>query len=117
MARVLVAEPSADVRMLLMRTVRQAGYEPIRYVQYDHHRLPTVDVLLLEPALVGGPALVTRLRREQPGIAVVLCTIFPRAPHLSELGAVAHVVKPFAREELERALRTAVAAAAAARAA
>lgn len=111
MSRVLIAEPSADVRALLERVVVRAGHEATHYQRSRHGQLPAVDVLLLEPSLVGGIELASRLRAEQPHVAIVICSIFSPGPHSQELDPVAHVLKPFSREGLEEALRVAVAAA------
>ncbi len=107
MPRVLIAEPSADVRVLLQHVVTRAGHEAIEYQRSRHGQLPDVDVLLLEPALVGGLELASRLRAEQPHVAIVICSIFSPGPQTQELDAVAHVLKPFSRSALERALEAA----------
>ncbi|MCW2955020.1 MAG: response regulator receiver protein [Conexibacter sp.] len=112
MSRVLIAEPSADIRALLEHVVARAGHYPIRYQRSRHGRLPDVDVLLLEPALVGGIELASRVRTEQPHVAIVICSIFSPGPQTQELDPVAHVLKPFPRETLEDALRLAIATAA-----
>jgi CheY-like chemotaxis protein len=112
MAKVLIAEPSADVRALLERAIVRLGHEPL---VHDSRIAPSdddVDVLLLEPAFNGGLELAHRLRARQPDLAIVICSIFPPSPQLNELGPVAHVLKPFQRDQLEQALATAVAVAA-----
>jgi CheY-like chemotaxis protein len=113
MARVLIAEPSADVRALLERSIRRLGHEPI---VHDRRRTPgedDIDVLLLEPAFNGGLELARAMRATQPQLAIVICSIFPPSSELHELEPVAHVLKPFQREALEEALTAAVLAAAA----
>lgn len=111
MATVLIAEPSADVRELLERSVRRLGHDP---VVHDHTRPldeHEIDVLLLEPAFNGGIELAQTLRRAQPDLAIVICSIFPPSPELQQLSPVAHVLKPFQRDALEDALQAAVRAA------
>jgi CheY-like chemotaxis protein len=109
MARVLIAEPSADVRALLERAIVRLGHEP---VVHDASRPDqgAVDVLLLEPAYNGGVELAWEMRGAQPGLAIVICSIFPPSRELSELAPVAHLLKPFQRDALEDALTAAVAA-------
>lgn len=111
MAKVLIAEPSADVRALLERSIVRLGHEP---VTLDRSQAATtteaVDVLLLEPAFNGGVELAERLRSVRPQLAIVICSIFPPSVELSQLDPVAHVLKPFGREALEHALTAAVAA-------
>lgn len=111
MAKVLIAEPSADVRALLERSVRRLGHEPVVHDRRQREEARDVDVLLLEPAFNGGLELAQALRSTKPDLAIVICSIFPPSPELQELGPVAHVLKPFQREALERALRAAVVAA------
>lgn len=111
MARVLIAEPSADVRALLERSIRRLGHEA---VVHDRRLLDgelDVDVLLLEPAFNGGVELAQTMRTAQPQLAIVICSIFPPSPQLYELAPVAHVLKPFQRDALEDALAAAVVAA------
>jgi len=112
MARVLIAEPSADVRALLERSIVRLGHEPV-----VHDRRTTeaeaaeADVLLLEPAFNGGLELAQSLRDLRPALPIVICSIFPPSPQLQRLDPVAHVLKPFQRDSLEHALTAAVAAA------
>ncbi|HEY4279575.1 MAG TPA: hypothetical protein VGM91_15220 [Conexibacter sp.] len=113
MAKVLIAEPSADVRALLERAIVRLGHQPIVHDRNSSQDEAGADVLLLEPAFNGGLELAHVLRESQPDLAIVICSIFPPSPQLNELGAVAHVLKPFQRETLEHALAAAVAAAAA----
>lgn len=111
MARVLIVEPSADVRALLERAVRRCGHEALVHDPRSSAEVPGVDVLLLEPAYTGGIELARRLRSQTPRLPIVICSILPPSAELRAVGAVAHVLKPFRRGALERALAAAVAAA------
>jgi CheY-like chemotaxis protein len=111
MARVLVAEPSADVRALLERSIVRLGHEPVVHDRRNGDAADEIDVLLLEPAFNGGLELAHTLRDLRPGLPIVICSIFPPSPRLQELEPVAHVLKPFQRDALEQALATAVASA------
>jgi CheY-like chemotaxis protein len=112
MARVLIAEPSADVRALLERAVRRLGHEPVVHKRRGLARDTDADVLLLEPAFNGGVELAHSLRRDQPQLAIVICSIFPPSEELHDLKPAAYVLKPFLRDTLEDALQTAITASA-----
>lgn len=112
MAKVLIAEPSADVRALLERSIRRLGHDPIEHDRNRGDGDGEVDVLLLEPAFNGGLDLARTMRATQPDLAIVICSIFPPSAELQELAPIAHVLKPFQREALEEALAAAVTAAA-----
>jgi len=111
MARVLIAEPSADVRALLERSIVRLGHEPVVHDRRIGDDAEAADVLLLEPAFNGGLELARALRALHPDLPIVICSIFPPNPQLQELGPVAHVLKPFQRDALEDALTAAIAAA------
>jgi CheY-like chemotaxis protein len=111
MARVLIAEPSADVRALLERSIVRLGHEPVVHDRRVAVASDDADVLLLEPAFNGGLELALQLREQQPELPIVICSIFPPSPQLQQLDPVAHVLKPFQRDSLEDALAAAVAAA------
>ena len=111
MARVLIAEPSADVRALLERSIVRLGHEPVVHDRRLDDDAEAADVLLLEPAFNGGLELARARRALHPELPILICSIFPPSPQLQELGPVAHVLKPFQRDTLEHALATAVAAA------
>ncbi|MEA2391496.1 MAG: two-component system, cell cycle response regulator CpdR [Solirubrobacteraceae bacterium] len=106
--RVLIAEPSPDVRLLLRRVVARMGYEPVVLDPQIRKNPEGFDALLLEPATVGGLELARAARARRPDLPIVICTISSRTPELAQLGAVAHVTKPFQRPALERALHAAL---------
>lgn len=104
MARVLVAEPSPDVRLLLRRVVARLGFEPVELDSARRSDPAGFDVLLLEPAMVGGLKLAQRARRRDPALPIVVCSIYSPRDDVTALEPVAHLVKPFRRVELEAAL-------------
>jgi len=108
MARVLIAEPSADVRALLERAVRRLGHEPVVHQRQADERRADADVLLLEPAFNGGVELARTLREDRPRLAIVICSIFPPTEELQDLAPAAYVLKPFQRDTLEDALMVAI---------
>jgi DNA-binding response OmpR family regulator len=109
--RVLIAEPSPDVRSLLRRAVKQVGFDPVELTAREREDPSGADVLLLEPAMRGGVELARSARQSRPALAIVMCSIYSCTPELAALEPVAYLVKPFRREELERALRVAGASA------
>jgi CheY-like chemotaxis protein len=106
--RVLIAEPSPDVRLLLRRVIARLGYEPVVLDPKIRANPDGFDALLLEPAIMGGLDFARTVRARHPDLPIVICTIASRSPELAELGAVAHVTKPFSRPALNRALRAAL---------
>jgi CheY-like chemotaxis protein len=107
MTRVLIAEPSPDVRALLRRAVKRLGFDPVELTPSERADPSGVDLLLLEPAMRGGLDLARAARRSRPDLPIVMCSIFSSTPEFAELRPAAHLVKPFRREALEHALRRA----------
>ncbi|MGI8580075.1 MAG: response regulator [Solirubrobacteraceae bacterium] len=104
MTRVLIAEPSPDVRLLLRRAVKRLGFEAVELTSRERADPSSADVLLLEPAMRGGVELAHTARRFRSGVPIVICSIYSATPELAALEPVAYLVKPFRREELARAL-------------
>jgi CheY-like chemotaxis protein len=104
---VLIAEPSPDVRLLLRHAVEHVGFIPVELTSRARADPSSVDVMLLEPAMRGGPELALIARRLQPGLPIIICSIYSATPELAALEPVDYLVKPFRREELEQALRQA----------
>ncbi len=102
--RVLIAEPSPDVRLLLRRAVKRLGFDAVELTSRERADPSSADVLLLEPAMRGGLELARTARRTRPGFPIVICSIYSVTRELAELEPVAYLVKPFRREELEQAL-------------
>jgi CheY-like chemotaxis protein len=105
-AKVLIAEPHADICDLLEIVVRRLGHEPVRW-DGRRRELPDVSAAVVEPATRAGLRLATRLRAQ--GIPLVLASIMPPEPEALELQPAAYLVKPFALAELEQALLNALA--------
>ena len=64
--------------------------------------------MLLEPVSRLGLRLAQRLRRRLPRLPVLCVSIEPPSRETRELGVIGHVMKPFRRSQLERALETAL---------
>ena len=105
MARVLICEPHPEVRELLRRIVLRLGHEPV----LDEHELGAVDAILLEPAHPASVERAQAFRAANDDAAIICASIELPDAGSRQLGAVAHLVKPFALPDLERALRAALA--------
>ncbi|HEY3920976.1 MAG TPA: hypothetical protein VGL76_02580 [Gaiellaceae bacterium] len=105
MARILIVEPHADIRALLEHVVRRLGHEP---VLADWHDLepPAVDAAVIEPGDPQGIPYARALRSQ--GLPVVFTSIFPAEPDALDLEPAAYFVKPFALNELENVLCSAL---------
>jgi len=110
MARILIAEPHADVRALLEIVVARLGHEPVRYDGLAPD-LREVDAAVIEPGEGIGLELSRRLRGRD--VPVVVASIFPPSAELLALEPVAYLIKPFPLYALERALASALEPAAA----
>ncbi len=107
MARVLIAEPTPEIRLLLERAVERLGHVHVAHTRDGADAPPDADVLLLEPALTGGFELARALRERRPDAQIVVCSIYPPSKEVIALGLAAHLEKPFTREALEGALTVA----------
>jgi CheY-like chemotaxis protein len=108
-ARVLIVDPDREITHLFAHAVERLGHTA---VQWNEEMSTDVeaDVVLVEPARPRALAFARVLREARPGIAIVVVSIRARGGADLELGAVAHLDKPFERRELERALTAALAA-------
>lgn len=110
MARVLIGEPSPEVRDLLVRLLVLDGHEAA--VLDDESAAGTIpDVYVFEPDSPQALELAHALRRRSPGLALVVCSIHPATPETRELEPVEHLLKPFRRADLAAAIAGALAAA------
>jgi CheY-like chemotaxis protein len=108
-AEVLIVDPDREITALFAHAVERLGHSP----QQWHERMAPedvrADVALVEPARPRAFAFARALRAAQPDIAIVVVSIRSRGTADRELGAVAHLDKPFERRELDRALAMALA--------
>jgi CheY-like chemotaxis protein len=101
MARVLIVEPHADLRMLLDLVVRRLGHEPVVRRLGEGHPAG-LDAGVIE---VGdGSGLLAARRLRELGCPVVLMGVVPAGDEARAIGASAYLVKPFPLHRLERAL-------------
>jgi hypothetical protein len=107
--RILICEPKSEVRALLAYVVERLGHEPVFPADPKGNDLPSVDIVLLEPADPDARAAAEALLRGSGGIPVVCTSIYPDFGQAGSLHPLAYLVKPFGLAELERALTAAVA--------
>jgi CheY-like chemotaxis protein len=112
-AQVLIVDPDREITDLFAHAVTKLGHTPQQWDERMDAESVAADVVLVEPARSGALAFARAVRAAHPGIAIVVVSIRSRGGADRELGAVAHLDKPFERRELERALTTALAAPAA----
>lgn len=107
MARVLIAEPEPDLRLLAEQAVLELGHEPL---SVDAHTAGCrVDVLLLATS-ADAVELAQALRRRQPELPIVTLGTVAAGPETHALRPVEHLVKPYTLRDLQRALGRAHAA-------
>jgi CheY-like chemotaxis protein len=112
MAKVLIAEPSPSVRLLLEQIVAELGHVATTWL--DDASALSCDVLLLEPAWPKALIFAERLRARRPDLPIVSVSVRTSPAPAEQLGAETHIVKPFRLRVLEQALLDAIDAAEAA---
>ena len=65
-----------------------------------------------EVRVAGGVELATKLRETNPGLPILVVSIYPPTPEVTALAPAAYLVKPFALAELQSRIQEAVALAA-----
>jgi signal transduction histidine kinase len=120
--RVLVAEDDEAVRRFMALTLREAGYDVTiaengREAFELFSRGQRFDVLVADVVMpgLGGPELVTFLRRRQPDLAIVLTSGYADARLQGSQRSLRDTVfrqKPFSPSELIQAIKDALARAA-----
>ena len=106
MATILIVDPDPATRSLLEVLVLRLGHRPIGQRELFEGENP--ELVLLEPASRAGMRLVARLRRRLPQLPILCVSIEPPNWETRELGVSGHVMKPFRRSQLERALDAAL---------
>ena len=109
MARVLIAEPSAEIHELLVHIVERLGHEAVSHADLSEGGPPAADLMLLEPG--AGPcfAAARRIRRAWPTTPIVCLSIYPKSAESAALEPAAYLMKPFALGDVERAIQLALA--------
>lgn len=105
MARILILEPSTEVRELLVRFVDRLGHEPVAALEPEEP-LPAPDAAILEPAWKAGLAAAQVLRSQNPDLPILcLSTDYP-TPASKALSPARHLLKPVSLAEFESAVQT-----------
>jgi hypothetical protein len=107
-ARVLIAEPEPDLRLLAEQAVLELGHEPLlldAFLAGTH-----VDVLLLATS-PDAVAIARAHRRHDPALPIVCVGTLAAGADIRCLRPVAHLLKPYTLSDLARALTQAVATA------
>ena len=106
--RILILEPEPEIRELLMHVAARLGHDAVTNAAELHG---DIDAVVLEPQSSRGLARAEQIRRRFPDVPIVCTSILPPSRATRELRPVAHLVKPFALDELERVLARALDAA------
>lgn len=106
--RVLIVEPDADIRELLVERCRRFGLEPVADGLDEQGRLPEADLIVAEPASPRTQAVLAAHRAQQSRIPIVFVSIYPPANGVLRSSAVAYLVLPCSSEDFERALSKAL---------
>jgi len=105
--RIVVAEPSRQVRELLVQAVEGSGHEAAIWQGQPAGDLERLDLLIGEPADAGVLALARGLRAGRPQLPIIWVSIAPPSPATRALAPAAHLVKPFSLAELDAAIAAA----------
>jgi CheY-like chemotaxis protein len=105
-ATILIVDPDAANRSLLELLCLRLGHQPIGSREWMEGQEP--ELMLLEPISGAGVRLARGVRRRFPHLPILCVSIDGPTRDTQELGAVGHVMKPFRRFQLERALQDAL---------
>lgn len=106
MATVLIVDPDPATGSLLELLCLRLGHRPIGPRELAEGEEP--ELVLLEPVWRTGLRLARRLRAELPQLPILCVSIEGPSVETRELGPTTHVMKPFRRTQLERALEQAL---------
>lgn len=106
--RILVAEPSPDVRELLVRAIEESGHRAEIWQGEPAGPPASLDLLMGEPADPSVLALAHALRRTRPDLPIVWVSVVPPSRATRALSPSAHLVKPFSLAELGAAIQAAL---------
>jgi CheY-like chemotaxis protein len=109
-ATILIVDPDPATRSLLEVVCVRLGHRTIGAREWLDGEEP--DALLLEPASRPCLRLARGVRRRFPFLPILCVSIDAPSGETGQLAPAAHVMKPFRRNQLERALEQALARAA-----
>jgi len=114
-AGILVVEDEAEVARVTMEVLRDIGYQAVEardgqaalaLIEQD----PTIELVLSDVVMPGGMSgleLARRLRKLRPGLPIVLATGYTQWAARVMDEDFTFIAKPYRREALAAALRTA----------
>jgi CheY-like chemotaxis protein len=105
-ATILIVDPDPANRSLLELLSLRLGHRPIGPREWVGGEEP--DLVLLEPSSRPGLRLARGVRRRFPQLPILCVSIDGPSRETRELGPVGHLMKPFRRSQLERALELAL---------
>jgi CheY-like chemotaxis protein len=108
MALVAIAEPHDEIRELVARVVSALGHECVDARDDASSGERRADVLVFEPSHDEAFQLALRLRREQPGMPLIMISVFAPTKETRALNPVAFLSKPFSLMDVENAIGLAV---------
>ena len=106
MATILIVDPDPATRSLLELLCHRLGHATIGPREWVGGEEP--DLVLLEPASRPGLRLARGVRRRFPQLPILCVSIDGPSDDSRALGTAGHVMKPFRRSQLERALEAAL---------
>jgi|tagenome__1003787_1003787.scaffolds.fasta_scaffold20449802_2 CheY-like chemotaxis protein len=108
MARIVICESSPELQHLFMRTLTRLGHEPT-IVHGRAADTAWADAILVDVDSDAVAADAAALQARTPELPVIVCSIYPRDARSDAFQPVAHLLKPFTRADLDRAIRGALA--------
>lgn len=109
MAKILVTDDAAFMRMMLKNFLEEAGHEIVEATngleaieQYELHRPDLVTMDITMPEMEGIPA-VREIMKRDPGAKIIMCTAMGQQAMVIaaiEAGAKGFVVKPFQKDKV-----------------
>ena len=106
MATILIVDPDSATKSLLELLCERLGHRPIGPREWIEGDEP--DLLLLEPASRPGVRLARGFRRRFPHLPILCVSIDGPTRETRDLDPVGHLMKPFRRLQLERAIELAL---------
>jgi CheY-like chemotaxis protein len=103
MARIVVCESSPELQHLFLRTLARLGHEPT-IVQGPSVDTAWADAMLVDVDSDAVAANAAALHAGAPDLPVIVCSIYPRDARSEAFEPVAHLLKPFTRLDLDRAI-------------
>jgi CheY-like chemotaxis protein len=105
-ATILIVDPDAANRSLLELLCLRLGHRTIGSREWIEGQEP--ELMLLEPASRPGVRLARGVRRRFPNLPILCVSIDGPSRETQELCTAGHLMKPFRRSQLERALADAL---------